>query len=68
MALTALCSVLLKNRRLVKVNLEVSLHLKAETTNTKVIKQVLAGNLFGLSAVLTAQAGVQVLKVARFVR
>ena len=31
-------------------------HLKAETTNTKVIKEVLAGNLFGLSALLTAQA------------
>ena len=34
----------------------------------KVIREVLADNLFGLSAVLTAHAGVQVLKIARFVR
>ena len=55
-ALTALRSVLLKNRRLVKLILKYHCHLKAETTNTKVIKEVLAGNLFDLSAVLTVQA------------
>ena len=36
-ALTALCSVPLKNRRLVKLILKYHCHLKAETTNTKVI-------------------------------